>query len=85
MDRALVHPGVHHCALVRLVACQTLGPGPGAALRIGFWVGLIAGFPGNFAQPTWSAADRVLPFGWMLEMWIGAILASMFAGWLYKD
>ncbi len=64
---------------------QTLGPGPGAALRIGFWVGLIAGFPGNFAQATWSAADRALPFGWMLDMWIGAILASMVAGWLYKE
>ena len=64
---------------------QTLGAGPGAALRIGFWVGLIAGFPGNFAQATWSAADRALPFGWMLDMWIGAILASLVAGWLYKE
>lgn len=64
---------------------QTLGPGPGAALRIGFWVGLMAGFPGNVAQATWSAVDRALPFGWMLDMWIGAILASLVAGWLYKD
>jgi len=64
---------------------QTLGPGPGSALRVGFWVGLIAGFPLNFAQATWSAADRALPFGWMLEMWLGAILAAMVAGWLYKE
>jgi hypothetical protein len=64
---------------------QTLGPGPGTALRIGFWVGFIAGFPLNFAQATWSAADRAFPFGWMLEMWLGAVLAGMTAGWLYKE
>jgi hypothetical protein len=64
---------------------RTLGPGPGTALRIGFWVGFIAGFPLNFAQATWSAADRAFPFGWMLEMWLGAVLAGMTAGWLYKE
>jgi hypothetical protein len=64
---------------------QTLGAGPKTALRIGFWVGLIAGFPLNFAQATWSALDRALPFGWMLEMWIGSILAALVAGFLYKE
>jgi len=64
---------------------QTLGPGPGTALRVGFWVGFLAGFPLNFAQATWSATDRALPFGWMLEMWLGSILAAMVAGWLYKE
>jgi len=64
---------------------QTLGPGPGTALRIGFWVGFVVAFPLNFAQATWSAADRALPFGWLLEMWIGSILASLTAGWLYKE
>lgn len=64
---------------------QTLGPGPRTALRIGFWVGFIAGFPLNFAQATWLAAGRALPFGWMLEMWVGAILAALVAGSLYKE
>lgn len=64
---------------------QTLGPGPQTALRIGFWVGFVAGFPLNFAQATWLAAGRALPFGWMLEMWVGAILATLVAGFLYKD
>lgn len=64
---------------------QTLGPGPHTALRIGFWVGFVAGFPLNFAQATWLAAGRGLPFGWMLEMWIGAILTTLVAGSLYKD
>jgi hypothetical protein len=64
---------------------QTLGAGFKTALRIGFWVGFLAGFPENFAQATWSAGSRALPFGWMLEMWLGAILASLVAGFLYKD
>jgi hypothetical protein len=28
---------------------------------------------------------RVLPLWWMLELWFGAILASLVAGWLYRD
>jgi len=66
-------------------ARQTLAPGPGTALKIGFLVGFAAGFPENFAQATWSAADRIFPFGWMLEMWVGSILATLVAGWLYKE
>ncbi|MGD1025042.1 MAG: hypothetical protein ABR880_19835 [Candidatus Sulfotelmatobacter sp.] len=66
-------------------ARRGLGPGPGAALKVGFLAGFFAGFPGNFAQATWFAGDRVLPFGWMIEMWLGAILAALVAGWVYKD
>jgi len=64
---------------------QTLGPGPGTALKVGFWVGLVAGFPGNFAQATWSTIDRGLPMGWMIEMWLGSILAALTAGFVYKE
>ena len=66
-------------------ARQTLGPGPGTALKIGALVGFAAGFPGNFAQACWSPVDRVFPLGWMLDLLVGAILATMVAGWLYKD
>ena len=66
-------------------ARQTMGPGPGSALKIGFLVGFTAGFPENFAQAAWSSASRVFPLGWMLEMWVGAILATLVAGWLYKE
>jgi len=66
-------------------ARQTLAPGPGTALKIGFLVGFAAGFPENFAQATWSAVDRIFPLGWMLEMWVGSILATLVAGWLYKE
>jgi len=64
---------------------QTLGPGPGTALKIGFLVGFAAGFPLNFAQACWSPVERVFPLGWMLDMWVGSILATLVAGWLYKD
>jgi hypothetical protein len=64
---------------------QTLGPGPGTALKIGFFVGFAAGFPENFAQATWSTLSRAFPLGWMVDMWGGAILATLVAGWLYKE
>ena len=66
-------------------ARQTSGPGPATALKIGFLVGFIGGFPDNFALATWLPSPRIFPLGWMLEMWVGAILATMVAGWLYKE
>jgi hypothetical protein len=66
-------------------ARQGLGPGPGTALKIGFLAGFLAGFPDNFAQATWFAGGRAPPFGWMVEMWLGAILAALVAGFLYKE
>jgi MFS family permease len=61
------------------------GPGPKTALQLGAVVGFIAGFPLSFANATWSPIPRIIPLGWMLEMWVGAILATLVAGWLYKD
>jgi hypothetical protein len=63
----------------------TLQPGPGAAIKVGAMVGFIAGFPLNFAQAAWSPLERIFPLGWMLEMWLGAILATLVAGALYKE
>ena len=63
----------------------TCGAGPMTALYVGLLVGFAAGFPQNFAMSTWSPLSRYLPLGWMLEMWVGAILAALVAGWLYKD
>lgn len=64
---------------------NTAGPGPRTALKIGMLVGFCAGVPGNFAQAAWSPVPRILPLGWMLEMWVGMILATLAAGWLYKE
>lgn len=63
----------------------TLGPGPWTAIKIGFLVGFAAGFPMSFAQAAWSPIPRIFPLGWMLEMWGGAILATLLAGALYRD
>jgi hypothetical protein len=63
----------------------TAGAGPKTALKIGMLVGFCAGVPGNFAQAAWSPIPRMLPLGWMLDTWIGMILASLVAGWLYKE
>jgi len=63
----------------------TGGAGPRTAAKIGMIVGFCAGVPGNFAQAAWSPVPRILPLSWMLDMWVGAILATLVAGWLYKD
>ena len=63
----------------------TSGPGLKTALKVGMVAGFFAGFPGNFAQAAWSPIPRVLPLGWMLDFWGGAILAAVVAGFLYKE
>jgi len=63
----------------------TLRPGAKSALKVGFLVGFVAGFPLSFAQETWSPVSRMLPLAWMLEMWGGAVIATLVAGALYKD
>jgi hypothetical protein len=63
----------------------TAGAGPKTAAKIGMVAGFFAGVPGNFAQAAWSPVPRMLPLGWMLDLWIGAILASLVAGFLYKE
>jgi hypothetical protein len=63
----------------------TAGAGWMTAAKIGMIVGFCASFPSNLAQATWSPIPRVLPLGWMLDAWFGAILATVVAGWLYKE
>jgi hypothetical protein len=66
-------------------ARATLGPGPKTAAKIGFLVGFASGFPGNFGLAAWSPIDRMFPLGWMLDMWVGSILAALVAGWVYRE
>jgi hypothetical protein len=63
----------------------TLGPGPKTALRVGFLVGFAIAFPINLSVATWVPIDRVFPMWWMLDLWIGAMLATFVSAWLYKD
>ena len=63
----------------------TLGPGPWTAVRVGFLTGFAMSFPSNFALAAWAPYSRVLPLFWMMELWVGAILATLVVGWVYKD
>ncbi len=72
-------------AWIYAAARDTLGPGPGSAFKIGLVAGLICSLPGNFAQASWSAVTRWLPLGWMIDALIGIILATLVAGWFYRE
>jgi hypothetical protein len=63
----------------------TRGAGPGTALTVGLLVGFAAGFPMNLTTATWAPIARHLPLWWMLDLWLGAIMASLVAGRIYKD
>jgi hypothetical protein len=63
----------------------TLGPGPVTALRVGFLVGFASGFPLSLSLASWAPFDRHIPLWWMLDLWVGAMLATLVSGWLYKD
>ena len=63
----------------------TRGAGPGTALTVGLLVGFAAGFPMNLSAAAWAPMSRIIPLWWMLDLWLGAIMASLVAGWLYKD
>jgi hypothetical protein len=63
----------------------TRGAGPGTALTVGLLVGFAAGFPLNLTTAAWAPMSRYVPLWWMLDLWLGAILAALVAGWLYKD
>jgi len=61
------------------------GAGPGTAVKVGLIVGFAAGFPVNFYTAAWVPFSRVIPLGWLLELTVGAVLASFVAGWLYRE
>lgn len=63
----------------------TQGAGPGTALKLGLLVGFAASFPMNLSFATWSPIDRVFPLWWMLDLWVGALVAALVAGWIYRD
>ena len=64
---------------------QPLGPGPKTALRVGFLAGFAIAFPINLTVATWVPISRFFPLWWMLDLWVGAMLATFVSAWLYKD
>ncbi len=66
-------------------ARATRGAGPATAVKIGASLGFASGFPIAFSLATWATFSRVIALGWMLDLWVGAILSTLIAGWLYRD
>ncbi len=63
----------------------TLGPGPGTALRVGVLLGFAISFPLSLSIANWSSMGRMIPLLWVVDLWGGAILGTLVAGWLYRD
>ena len=63
----------------------TLGPGPITALRVGLLVGFVMGFPLSLMLAAWAPFGRLITFWWMLNLWVGSMLATLVSAWLYKD
>ncbi len=66
-------------------ARRVFGAGPKTALAVGILVGFAAGFPVNFSLAAWAPMGRGIPLGWLVDMWVGAALTALVAGWLYRD
>ena len=67
-------------------ACRsTLGPGPLSALKVGLAAGILGGLPGNLAQIFWASISQWLPLGWAVDMVGGCVLATLVAGWYYRE
>lgn len=63
----------------------TLGPGPITALRVGLLVGFVMAFPLGLSLAAWAPFSRVITAWWMLDLWVGSILATQVSAWLYKE
>ena len=61
------------------------GQAPAPRSRSAFWWASSPASRTISRRPTWSAVGRALPFGWMIEMWLGAILTALVAGYFYKE
>lgn len=64
---------------------NVFGAGPITALRVGFLLGFMSGFPLSLSMATWAPFGRFIPFWWMLDLWVGSMLATLVSAWLYKD
>ncbi len=64
---------------------ETRGAGPATAFKIGAGLGFASGFPLAFSLAAWAPFPRFIALGWMLDLWVGAIVATLIAGWLYRD
>ncbi len=73
------------CSWLYAAVRGSRGSGPQTALKVGVLIGFATGFPITLGVTNWAPITRTVPLGWLIDMWVGAILATMVAGWLYKD
>jgi hypothetical protein len=64
---------------------NVFGPGPITALRVGFLMGFMCAFPLSLSLATWAPFGRTITLWWMLDLWVGSILATLVSAWLYKE
>lgn len=64
---------------------EVFAPGPKTALAVGILGGFITAFPLNFSAASWAPVARLIPLGWLLDLWVGAVLATLVAAWLYRE
>jgi hypothetical protein len=70
---------------VYVSARATLGPGPITALRVGLLIGFVMAFPLGLSLAAWAPFSRGITLGWMLDLWVGSLLATLVSAWLYKE
>jgi hypothetical protein len=70
---------------VYVSARTTLGPGPVTALRVGLLMGFVISFPLSLTMAAWAPFSRYIVVGWMLDLWVGSMLATLVSASLYKD
>jgi hypothetical protein len=73
------------CAWLLAGVRATRGATLATAIAVGAVLGFAAGFPINFSLAAWSPMPRMIPLWWMLELWVGAIIATVVAHALYRD
>ena len=73
------------CAWLYAAARSSLGPGPKTAVKVGVAVGFVTAFPLSLAVTNWSPLVRTIPLGWLIDLWVGAILATHVAALFYQD
>ena len=61
------------------------GPGPMTALRVGFLMGFMCGFPLSLTLATWATFSRSITVWWLMDLWVGSMIATMVSAWLYKE
>jgi hypothetical protein len=64
---------------------NVFGPGPVTALRVGFLLGFMMSFPLSLSMAAWAPFSRFIVLGWMADLWVGSILATLVSAWLYKE